>query len=115
MEEKIMGNKSEWERMQISPHWLDKSRDYYIYARILRQSDTFWATPYEGYTVYLLQIKKAYSIEKDCYGVLVSWIQRGHPQYSDCDEDQLELFDTLEEAEKQYNKEVSELKEKFPV
>jgi len=107
--------KYEWGRMTISPHWSDKSKDYFIYARVLRQSVTFWATKYEGYKVYLLQIKGAYKIGKDCYGVLVSWFRRGHPKNIDCHEDRLELFDTLEEAMEQYKREMRDLRERFPI
>jgi len=103
------------EKVLISPHWLNKENDHYIYCQF---AEDFYATfeidPYCTRTVNLIKILPGYGYDSVKFAVLEEWRQEGHPSYSDCYEHTLTEFNDINSAIKAFNERVSELEKEYP-
>ena len=113
-----MKKKVKWspsERLLVSPHWLNKEYDYYIYCQFAENFyEIFETTPYTTIELYLVKILPGYGRKKEKFAVVEEWRQEGDPSYSDCYEHTLKEFDDIDSAIKFYERRVDELDKEYP-
>ncbi len=92
--------------------WLNPRRGY-IYGEIV-DSEFFQTTPYTSITVHLIRLGDGYGYREGQWAVVEEWRQENDPEYSDCDEAGIIVFNSEQEARKHFEKRVEELFEEYP-